>query len=374
MFKVGIIGATGYVGCELLRILINHPSVEVSAISSISFEGEEFSSIYKSFYKMTDLICENKSDVIEKCEVIFTALPHGLSEDIANECLAANKICIDLGADFRLTSEDEYKKWYGKEFSHKELHSKSIYGLPELNRDKIKTCKIIANPGCYPTSIELGLLPLLKNSLIDGKNIICDSKSGVTGAGRGLSQKTHAAQLNGDFAPYAVGSHRHIPEIEEILGTIANEKINVTFTPHLLPINRGIISTIYTTPKKELMSYKFNSNIDISQKISSDKITYKEIKSDKIDLEEIYKLYCETYKNEPFTHVLPIGETASIKNVAFTNNCHISLHLNHRCDGIIVVSAIDNMIKGAAGQAIQNMNIILGINETEGLNFIAPAF
>lgn len=347
MFKIGIIGATGYVGCELLRLLINHPLVEITAISSVSFEGEEFSSVYKTFYKQTDLICENQSEVINKCEVIFTALPHGLSEDIAKECLSLNKICIDLGADFRLTNEDDYKKWYGKEFDYKELHNKSIYGLPELNRDKIKNFKIIANPGCYPTSIELGLLPLLKMGLIDGKNIICDSKSGVTGAGRGLTQKTHSAELSGSFAPYSIGSHRHIPEIEEILSEIAKEKINVTFTPHLLPINRGIISTIYTTPK--------------------------EINC-KINLKEIYDLYCEIYKKEPFVCVLPLGETASIKNVALTNNCQISLHLNHRGDGLIIVSAIDNMIKGAAGQAIQNMNIILGINETTGLKFIAPAF
>ena len=374
MFKVGVIGATGYVGCELIRILINHPDVEIAAISSISFEGEEFSSIYKTFYKQTDLICENQSAVIEKCEIIFTALPHGLSEDIANECLSKNKICIDLGADFRLTSEDDYKKWYGKEFDYKDIHSKSIYGLPELNRDKIKNYKIIANPGCYPTSIELGLLPLLKLGLIDLKNIICDSKSGVTGAGRGLSQKTHAAELNGNFAPYSVGCHRHTPEIEEILSTIANEKTNITFTPHLLPINRGIISTIYTTPK-ETISLD-NNFID---KINCHNIEIKDLTIEKsnnfnINLEEIHELYIETYKNEPFVEVLPIGETASIKNVAFTNNCHISLHLNHRMDGLIIISTIDNMIKGAAGQAIQNMNIILGLNETTGLNFIAPAF
>lgn len=345
MFKVGVIGATGYVGCELLRILINHPNVEVAAISSVSFEGEEFSSIYKSFYKITDLICANQSEVIEKSDVIFTALPHGLSEDIAKECINANKICIDLGADFRLSNEDDYIKWYKKEFTHKDLHNKSIYGLPELNRNKLKEYKIIANPGCYPTSIELGLLPLLKNDLIDGTNIICDSKSGVTGAGRSLSQNTHAAELNGNFAPYAIGSHRHIPEIEEILSTIANEKINITFTPHLLPINRGIISTIYTTPKEHFIS-----------------------------LEEIHKLYCTTYENEPFVYVLPLGETACIKNVTYTNNCNISLHLNHRGDGLIIISTIDNMVKGAAGQAIQNMNIILGLKETDGLNFIAPAF
>ena len=354
MFKVGIIGATGYVGCELLRILINHPNVEIAAISSVSFEGEEFSSVYKTFYKQTDLICENQSSVINKCDVIFTALPHGLSEDIAKECLSLNKICIDLGADFRLSNEDDYKKWYGKEFDHKDLHNKSIYGLPELNRDKIKNCRLIANPGCYPTSIELGLLPLLKSGLVDGKNIICDSKSGVTGAGRGLSQKTHSAELSGSFAPYAIGSHRHTPEIEEILSEIAKEKINVTFTPHLLPINRGIISTIYTTPKEDIELEKATDS--------------------KIDLQKIYELYCEVYNNEPFVQVLPLGETASIKNVALTNNCQVSLHTNHRGDGLIIISTIDNMVKGAAGQAIQNMNIVLGLKETTGLNFIAPAF
>lgn len=374
MFKVGIIGATGYVGCELLRILINHPGVEVAAISSVSFEGEEFSSIYKSFYKMTNLICENKSEVIKKCDVIFTALPHGLSEDIASECFASNKICIDLGADFRLTSEDEYKKWYGKEFNQKDLHSESIYGLPELNREKIKEYKIIANPGCYPTSIEIGLMPLLKNNLIDGSNIICDSKSGVTGAGRGLSQNTHSSELNNNFAPYAVGAHRHIPEIEETLRTMANEKINITFTPHLLPINRGIVSTIYTTPKKH-----FIHNNTFTDKITGQCVEFDDFNVDitddfKINLEEIHELYVRSYENEPFVYVLPLGETACIKNVTYTNNCNISLHLNHRGDGLIVISTIDNMIKGAAGQAIQNMNIILGLNETDGLNFIAPAF
>lgn len=375
MFKVGIIGVTGYVGCELLRILINHPHVEVTAISSVSFEGEEISSIYKSFYKSTDLICTNQSEVIEKCEVIFTALPHGLSEDIANECLSANKICIDLGADFRLSKESDYKQWYGKDFSHKALHNKSVYGLPELNRSKIKKSKLIANPGCYPTSIELGLLPLLNSNLIDGKNIICDSKSGVTGAGRGLSQKTHSAEINENFAPYSIGCHRHTPEIEEILSTIAKEKINVTFTPHLLPINRGIISTIYTSPKEDFENHKINFRKNLIDKLNLKRIYAKKVTPvSNINLEEIHKLYCETYKNEPFVEVLPLGETASIKNVSFTNNCHISLHLNHRSDGIIVVSTIDNMIKGAAGQAIQNMNIILGLNENDGLNFIAPAF
>ncbi|AGX41731.1 N-acetyl-gamma-glutamyl-phosphate reductase [Clostridium saccharobutylicum] len=344
MVKVGIIGATGYVGAELLRLLLSHPKVEVAALSSVSFEGQEISNVYKTFLNKTNLICNSMDDVVEKCDVIFTALPHGLSEDIAKKAIENNKICIDMGADFRLSNEDDYEKWYGKKFSQPELHTKSVYGLPELNKEKIKNCSLIANPGCYPTTIELGLMPLLKNSLIKLDGIICDSKSGTTGAGRSLALNTHFPEENETFAPYKVGAHRHTPEIEETLSVMANDKVSITFTPHLLPINRGILSTIYCTPKN------------------------------KVNLEEIYKLYVEFYKDKPFVNILPLGEIASIKNVRLSNDCYISLHLNHREDQIIVVSTIDNMIKGAAGQGIQNMNIILGFDETEGLNLIAPAF
>lgn len=344
MVKVGIIGATGYVGAELLRLLLSHPKVEVAALSSVSFEGQEISNVYKTFLNKTNLICNSMDDVVEKCDVIFTALPHGLSEDIAKKAIENNKICIDMGADFRLSNEDDYEKWYGKKFSQPELHTKSVYGLPELNKEKIKNCSLIANPGCYPTTIELGLMPLLKNSLIKLDGIICDSKSGTTGAGRSLALNTHFPEENETFAPYKVGAHRHTPEIEETLSVMANDKVSITFTPHLLPINRGILSTIYCTPKN------------------------------KVNLEEIHKLYVEFYKDKPFVNILPLGEIASIKNVRLSNDCYISLHLNHREDQIIVVSTIDNMIKGAAGQGIQNMNIILGFDETEGLNLIAPAF
>lgn len=344
MKTVGIIGATGYVGAELLRILLNHREVKVTALSSVSFQGHDIDSIYKNFIGKTDLVCETIDDVLEKAEIIFTALPHGLSEEIAAKCISEGKICIDLGADFRLSSEDEYKFWYERGFSHPELHKESVYGLPELNKEKIKKSKLIANPGCFPTSIELGLMPLLKNSLIETKGIICDSKSGATGAGRGLSLSTHFSELNENFAAYKVGAHRHTPEIEETLGVIANDKVTVTFTPHLLPINRGILSTIYCSPKES------------------------------VDLENLYNLYKNFYKDEPFVNILPLGETACTKNVRYSNYCDISLHLSHREDQIIVVSTIDNMLKGAAGQAVQNMNIVLGLDETEGLTFISPAF
>lgn len=344
MFKVGIIGATGYVGVELLRLLLNHDKVTVTAISSSSFKDEEISSVYKSFFNKTTLVCKDKSDVIDKCDIIFTALPHGLSEEIAAEAISKNKKVIDLGADFRLECEDSYEEWYGKKFTCKDIHKNSIYGLPEFNGSKVKEFNIVANPGCYPTSISLGLMPLLKNNLINTKNIICDSKSGITGAGRGLSLKTHFAEANENFAAYGIGSHRHTPEIEQTLSYMANENVEVTFTPHLLPVNRGILSTIYCQPK------------------------------DKLTLEEIHEIYKKQYENEEFVHVLPLGQNAEIKHVKYTNNCHISIHQNYRKNKIIIISVIDNMVKGAAGQAIQNMNLLLDLPQNTGLKLIAPSF
>ena len=344
MFKVGIIGATGYVGVELLRLLLNHDKITVTAISSSTFKDEEISSVYKSFFNKTTLVCKDKSYVIDKCDVIFTALPHGLSEEIAAEAISKNKKVIDLGADFRLECEDSYEEWYGKKFTCKDIHKNSIYGLPEFNGSKVKEFNIVANPGCYPTSISLGIMPLLKNNLINTKNIICDSKSGITGAGRGLSLKTHFAEANENFAAYGIGNHRHTPEIEQTLSYMANENVEVTFTPHLLPVNRGILSTIYCQPKDELT------------------------------LEEIHEIYKKQYKNEEFVHVLPLGQTAEIKHVKYTNNCHISIHQNYRKNKIIIVSVIDNMVKGAAGQAIQNMNLLLDLPQNTGLKLIAPSF
>ncbi|MEG1482965.1 N-acetyl-gamma-glutamyl-phosphate reductase [Clostridium sp.] len=348
MIKVGIIGATGYVGAELTRLLLSHPKVSLYKISSVSYKGNKISDIYKNFYNKTDLVCEDIDEVINNCDVIFTALPHGLSEDIVYKAFTKGKLSIDLGADFRLDNEDSYKKWYGKSYSKKSLHEISIYGLPEMNRDKIKNSKVIGNPGCYPTSIQLALLPLLKNSLIETKKIICDSKSGTTGAGRGLTDSSHFTSVNENFGPYSIGSHRHIPEIEETLTKASSPTNDVTviFTPHLLPINRGILSTIYCTLKNPLTS----------------------------TLKKIHEIYNEFYKNEPFVNVLPLYSTAKIQDVTFSNHCNISLHINHRKDELIIISTIDNMIKGASGQAIQNMNIALGFEETCGLNFIPPAF
>ncbi len=341
MKKVGIIGATGYAGVELVRILLSHPQVELSKLSSVSFEGKELSEVYPMLIKDCDSTLVSQDEVIESCDIIFASLPHGLSQAIAKQAIDAGKIFIDLGADFRLDDGEVYKKWYGCEFEDEALQASAVYGLPELFRDKVKTTHLVANPGCYPTSIALGLYPLLNAKLCGTKGIIIDSKSGATGAGRGLSQTTHFCDLNEGFAPYKVAAHRHTPEIEQTLSKIAGENITVTFVPHLLPLSRGIVSTIYA---------------DCTASV-----------------EDVYNAYVKAYENERFVRVLPLGQAANLKNVRMTNNCHISVHKDEHAGKIVIVSAIDNMVKGAAGQAVQNMNIVCGFDETAGLNLIAPA-
>lgn len=341
--KVGIIGATGYAGAELFRLLSSHRFVEIAAVSSTSFEGQTLDSVYPALNNGNSFVLCNMDEVVEKCDVVFAALPHGLSEELADKCDKAGKVIIDLGADFRLTDEKEYTKWYGLEYKHPELHSKTLYCLPEINREKIPEINIIANPGCYPTSIALGLMPALKNKHVNPENgIIIDSKSGVTGAGRGLSQTTHYPDNNEAFSAYKAAVHRHTPEIEQTLSLLYGSKVNVTFVPHLLPVNRGILSTIYVKTEKSF--------------------------------DEIYNTYIEFYKNEKFVRVLPRGTFANIKNVRMSNYCDISLHYDEHTKTLIVTSAIDNMVKGAAGQAIQNMNIRFGFPEDEAISMLAPSF
>lgn len=342
--KVGVVGATGYVGAELIRLLLSHSEAEITAISSVSYENKAISEVFPAFLNIFDLICENQTEVIDKSDVVFACLPHGLSEDLAAECNQKNKVFIDLGADFRLKNEDDYKEWYDGSFKDKELHSKAVYGLPELFRDEIKGKTLIASPGCYPTSIALGLYPALKRDLIDTNGIIIDSKSGVTGAGAGLSKTTHYPECNEAFSPYKVAAHRHIPEIEQTLSSAASKNIKVTFVPHLLPINRGIISTMYSKLKLGVTEEK---------------------------VREAYETF---YQNEPFVRVLAKGKEANLKNVKYTNLCDISLHIDRRTSTLIVVSAIDNMIKGAAGQAVQNMNIAFNLPENTGLKLVPPSF
>lgn len=341
--NVGIIGATGYAGVELIRLLYNHPAVNIAALSSISFEGKQLSDVYPSFKKIVDDKLTSEDEVIAKSDVVFASVPHGLSEKIALKCMASKVKLVDLGADFRLSSEEDYKLWYGLNYENKELHKKSIYCIPELHREKVKNCDIIANPGCYPTSIALGLAPLLINKLINTETIIIDSKSGVTGAGRGLSQNTHYPDCNEAFGAYKIAEHRHTPEIEETLSKLANIDVKITFVPHLLPVNRGILSTIYA-----------QTSLNNQQ--------------------ELLDIYNNFYKNEKFVRVQKNGEVANLKNIKCSNYCDISVHFDSRTKRVIIVSVIDNMVKGAAGQAIQNMNILFNLKEDTGLDFIPTSF
>jgi len=342
--KAGIIGATGYAGAELTRLLAAHPTVELAGLGSKSFAGCKLSEVYPAYYQQLDQLCITPEEVIEASDVVFACLPHGHSEELAKTVIGKGKIFIDLGADFRLASGDEYKEWYGKGFDRFELHLESVYGLPELFREEIKGKKIVANPGCYPTSVALALYPALKRGLVETDTIVIDSKSGVTGAGRECSDATHFPNCNEAFSPYKVGVHRHTPEIEQSLSKAAGKRLKVTFVPHLLPVNRGIISTCYARFKLGVTAQKLRD------------------------------AYEDFYASEPFVRVLPDGKTADLKNVRYTNLCDISLHADRRTGTLIAVSAIDNMVKGAAGQAVQNMNILFGLPETEGLNLIPPAF
>ncbi|MDE7336502.1 MAG: N-acetyl-gamma-glutamyl-phosphate reductase, partial [Clostridia bacterium] len=237
--KVGIIGATGYAGVELVRLLLSHPRSELKAVSSVSYEGKKISEIYPNLKDICDMTLQNE-DIIDNCDVVFTSLPHGLSEKFAKKCLEKGVKMIDLGADFRLDSAEEYTKWYSKTYEDISLHDKSLYCIPELHRGLYCGQPVIGNPGCYPTSVALGLAPSIKSGLVADNMIVIDSKSGVTGAGRGLADNTHYPNCNEAFSPYKVASHRHTPEIEQTLSKLRGKRVNVTFVPHLLPVNRGI--------------------------------------------------------------------------------------------------------------------------------------
>lgn len=342
--QVGIVGATGYAGVELIRILLNHPGVELAGLCSVSFEGKTIDQVYPAFHEIIEKTLVNEDEVIDVSDVIFTGVPHGVCEAFAVKALAKGKKVIDLGADFRLDKEEDFQQWYGLPYRYPQLHQKSAYCIPELHRDRVPGKEIIGNPGCYPTSIALGLAPLLKSGKAEAQSIIIDSKSGVTGSGRGLSQTSHYPECNEAFSPYKVAAHRHTPEIEQTLSQLAGEELRVTFVPHLLPVNRGIVSTIYAGLKQPLTA------------------------------QVLHEMYRDFYQKEKFVRVLPLGEVANLRNVKYSNYCDISLHLDSRTNRAIIVSTIDNMVKGAAGQAVQNMNLLFGLPEDTGLGMIPPSF
>ena len=342
--KVGVVGATGYAGSEICRLIYSHPAAELAAISSVSFEGMALSDVYPAHRQCIDLVCGTQEEVVAKSDVVFAALPHGLSQDLAAQCDSLGKTFIDMGADFRLESEEEYQAWYGGTFTDKALHQKAVYGLPEFFREEIKGKKIIANPGCYTTAVPLALVPALQNGLIETGGIIADCKSGVTGAGRKPTQSNHYPELNESFTAYKVANHRHTPEIEQTLSKMTGEGVRVTFVPHLLPINRGILATCYAKLRPGATE------------------------------DQLRQAYHAQYDGEFFLRLLPEGQVANVKNVRYTNFCDVSLFVDQRTGTFIAISAIDNMVKGAAGQAIQNMNLSFGLPETAGLDLVPPAF
>lgn len=344
MIRAGVIGATGYAGAELVRLLKGHPGVKLSAVSSVSFEGKPLSEIYPSYFECCDMVCGTQEEVVKTCGVIFAAMPSGYSQKLAAVCLAKGKVFIDLGADFRLEDEEDYRTWYGGTFLDPKLHEKAVYGLPELFREQIKGKKLIANPGCYTTAVPLALAPALKNGLVYTDGVIADCKSGVTGSGRSPAQNTHFPEMNESMSAYKVGAHRHTPEIEQTFRKITGEPVRVTFVPHLLPVSRGILATCYARLKPGVTA------------------------------DQVRAAYGAAYDREYFVRLLPEGRAADIKNVRLSNFCDVSLHVDERTETLVAISAIDNMVKGAAGQAIQNMNLAFGMDETTGLRAVPPAF
>jgi len=336
MIKVGIVGATGYAGEEVIKILINHKGVKITEFSAVIDKEEPISSIFPAFKGKIDLIC-HKPDaerMAKNVDLVFLALPHKISMEIAPVFLKAKKLVIDLSADYRL-SPDVYKVWYGIDHKDKENLTLAVYGLPELYYDEIKKAKLIANPGCYPTSAILGVAPMVKEKAIDNGSIIIDSKSGVTGAGRKPDLAFSFSEVNENLKAYKVNEHQHKPEINKILSEIAGTKIDVVFTPHLIPMNRGILSTIYMKLTK------------------------------KIDTKAALDIYKNFYKGKPFVRIYDEGKLPQVKDVVNSNYCDIGLKVTGGM--LIAVACIDNLTKGAAGQAVQNMNIMAGFDETEGL-------
>lgn len=333
--KVSVIGATGYTGAELVRLLLHHPQVEIDRLTSESFAGKKISQIYPSI--KCEIVCEHLNLNKIKSSFVFTALPHGTSSEIVGRLYDRGIKVVDLSADFRLQNPQLYQKWYGIDHPRKDLLAKSVYGLPEIHKDKIKKASLVANPGCYPTSVILALAPLFKEGMIEEKGIVVDSKSGVSGAGRNPSLKTHFPEVNENINAYQITGHRHIPEMEQELGRLIEGKVNLTFIPHLIPVNRGIFSTCYA---------------DLKIKMTTE------------DIVDVYKKF---YNKEPFVEVLPPGIFPHTKEVLFSNRCRIGLNVDKRCGKVVVLSVIDNLGKGASGQAIQNMNLMCGFDEKMGL-------
>ena len=342
MLKVGIYGASGYTGQELLRLLIRHPEVEVVALTSRKFKGTPVSDVFPVFEGLSDMkfIDAAPDDVADLSDIVFLALPHGVAMEAVPLFLKAGSKVVDLSADFRLRDIKLYEQWY-KEHTVPDLIKKAVYGLPELYRDNIKAAKLVANPGCYPTGVILGLAPVLKEEWVDFTSIIVDSKSGVSGAGREPQTGSLFCEVSESLKAYKINQHRHMPEMEQELGLLAGADVKISFVPHLVPMNRGILNTIYA---------------ELRERVST---------SDLIDL------YKEFYSGEEFVRIYKAGTFPAVSSVRGSNYCDIGLTVDGGTGRVIIVSAVDNLIKGAAGQAIQNMNLMCGLSENSGLKLVS---
>ncbi|MEW9898588.1 N-acetyl-gamma-glutamyl-phosphate reductase [Chitinivorax sp. PXF-14] len=338
MIKVGIVGGTGYTGVELIRLLAKHPNVQLTAITSRKEDGMPVAEMFPSLRGWVDLVFSDPARAdLKGCDVVFFATPNGIAMSQARELLDAGVKVVDLAADYRIKDVPTWEKWYGMQHASPELVAEAVYGLPELNREQIRGARLIANPGCYPTAVQLGFLPLIEAGVVDTANLIADSKSGVSGAGRKAEVHTLFAEAGDNFKAYGVGGHRHLPEIRQGLARVAGGDVGLTFVPHLTPLIRGIHATLYARLTRD------------------------------IDLQALYE---QRYAKEAFVDVLPAGSHPETRSVRGANLCRIAVHRPQGGDTVVVLSVIDNLVKGAAGQAVQNMNILFGLDERLGLDVV----
>ena len=339
MIKVGIVGGTGYTGVELLRILARHPGVQLTAITSRQEAGVPIAQLFPSLRGQVALAFLDPADaLLENCDLVFFATPNGVAMGQAAGLIKAGVRVIDLAADFRLGDVAEWERWYGMKHASPELLDEAVYGLPELNRERIRNARLVANPGCYPTAVQLGFLPLIEAAVADEDNLIADAKSGVSGAGRKAETNILFSEASDNFRAYGVPGHRHLPEIKQGLRRIAGREVSLVFVPHLIPAIRGIHATLYA---------RLESQVDLQ------------------------KLYEERYENEPFVDVMPSGSHPETRSVRGANVCRIAIHCPQGGRTAVVLSVIDNLVKGAAGQAVQNMNLMFGLPETTGIDQVA---
>lgn len=338
MIKVGIVGGTGYTGVELLRLLAQHPQVQLMAITSRKEAGMPVSEMFPNLRGRVDLKFVDPNEApLKSCDVVFFATPNGIAMQQTRELLDAGVRVIDLAADFRIKDVAVWEKWYGMEHACPDLIAEAVYGLPEINREKVKTARLVANPGCYPTAAQLGFLPLIEAGVVDEEHLIADCKSGVSGAGRKAEVHALFAEASDNFKAYGVAGHRHLPEIKQGLSLMAGKQAGLTFVPHLTPLIRGIHATLYARLTKD------------------------------VDLQSLFE---KRYANEYFVDVMPAGSHPETRSVRSANFCRIAVHRQQEGDMVVVLSVIDNLVKGASGQAVQNMNIMFGLQETLGLEQI----